>query len=180
MARGSLLWSLGFVLVGLSLVFARLRAFRLLRRIRFLLLTLVVLFAFFTPGEAVWPFLQRWGPSYEGVHLASLHGVRLVCVVMLVALLLENCSERALVAALLTLAAPLRCVGLSVERLAVRILLVLRYVEAPPVGGWRGLLGEQADSAAAESVAVDRRALALRDWLVLVAAGVALMIGAMW
>jgi hypothetical protein len=83
------------------------------------------------------------GPTLEGLELAALHGMRLAMAVSLVALLLEHCSETQLVRGLVALARPLAPLGLSPERLGVRMLLVLRYVETPPAGGWRQLLSEQ-------------------------------------
>jgi energy-coupling factor transporter transmembrane protein EcfT len=46
LARGPLLWGFGLVVVTLGLSFARQRSLRLVRRARFLLIVLVVLFAF--------------------------------------------------------------------------------------------------------------------------------------
>lgn len=57
-------------------VLARTRLLRLLRRVRVLLLAIVILFAWFTPGEA---FLHDWprlGPTREGLALAALHAAR--------------------------------------------------------------------------------------------------------
>lgn len=63
MARGPIEWGFGFVFVALSMSIARQRALRLLRRVRVLLAVLVILFAFFTPGEALLPFLGSAGPT---------------------------------------------------------------------------------------------------------------------
>ncbi len=72
-----------------ALALARARTLRLLRRVRVLLAAIVVLFAGFTPGEAVfihWPALS---PSREGLSLALTHASGLLAVVCCVALLLE-------------------------------------------------------------------------------------------
>lgn len=140
LARGPILWGLGFVVMAASALLARRRAWRLVRRIRVLLLVLLILFAFFTPGEALLPFLGGVSPTREGGVLAVLHCTQLLVVVLLVALLLELTDERSLVSGLMSLARPFAVTGLSVERMAVRMLLVFRYVEAPPPGGWRALL----------------------------------------
>ena len=87
----------GLVVVTLGLSFARQRSLRLVRRARFLLIVLVVLFAFFTPGEALVSALGQAGPTREGLMLAASHGVRLLSVLILVALLLETTDERTLV-----------------------------------------------------------------------------------
>jgi Cobalt transport protein. len=115
-------------------VLARTRLLRLLRRVRVLLLAIVILFAWFTPGEA---FLHDWprlGPTREGLALAALHAARLLAVVCAVAVLLERLSLQRLVGGLHALSRPLRVIGVPPERLALRLLLVLRYVEASPRG----------------------------------------------
>jgi len=169
-ARGSTLWGFGLLVAVLALCFGRSRAWRLLRRIRFLLAILIVLFAFFTPGEAIVPMLGRLGPTAEGAALAATHGLRLLVVVMLVALLLERMDERALVAGLMVLSRPLAGVGLPVERMAVRLLLVFRYLETPLPGGWKALLGESRGEAEdVTDLTVQFAALGWRDRLAIVA-----------
>ncbi len=146
---------------------ARQRALRLLRRVRVLLAVLVILFAFFTPGEALLPFPGSAGPTVEGLVMAATHVLRLVVVVTLVALLLEMVDERTLVSGLMGLAMPLAVFGLSVERLAVRTLLVFRYVESAPVGGWRTLISEESNGMPEEAVMVVFRPLRWFDRLVI-------------
>lgn len=146
-------------------VLARMRFLRLLRRVRVLLLAIAILFAWFTPGEAFVHELPRLGPTREGLALAMLHAGRLVAVVCAVAVLLERLSLQRLVGGLHALARPLRLIGVPPERLALRLLLVLRYVEASPRGHgraqWREWLlpegGEEDGSGAAEEVVVLNR-----------------------
>lgn len=173
LARGPLLGGFGLFIGAVALMFAARRSWALLRRIRYLLLVSVVLFAFFTPGELALPWLGPMSPSLEGLGLALTQGLRLVAVVLLVALLLEHTDERALVSGMLTLSRPLSLLGLSSLRLAVRLLLVFRYVENPSAGGWRGLLAEGAD--------VNEGGLALRHvalhWGDRVVIGVVVLLG---
>lgn len=108
---------------------ARPRLLRLLRRVRILLLAIVVLFAWFTPGEAAligWPALS---PTREGLLLAMEHVGRLVGVVCCVTLLLDVLTPNRLVGGVHALCRPLALIGVPPERLALRILLVLHYVE---------------------------------------------------
>lgn len=95
--------------------------------------------------------------------LAASHGVRLLSVLILVALLLETTDERTLVSGLMTLASPLGKFGFPVERLALRVLLVMAYVERPPEGGWRALLDGRADTPSGPGLRVRRQALAVPD-----------------
>ena len=158
-------------------VLARTRLPRLLRRVRVLLLAIVILFAWFTPGEA---FLHDWprlGPTREGLALAALHAARLLAVVCAVAVLLERLSLQRLVGGLHALSRPLRVIGVPPERLALRLLLVLRYVEASPRGHgraqWRDWLlpeldddkrdGGERDDGAEEVVVLIRERLGVLD-----------------
>ncbi len=153
----------------LGLGFARARTVRLLRRVRILLAAIFVLFAWFTPGEALlldWP---RLGPSREGSLLALEHAGRLVAIVCAVALLLERLPVERLVSGLYTLGRPLGLLGLSAERLALRLLLVLRYVDASPrasgAGHWKDWLQDDAGAIEATPVRLRRERFGWADAL---------------
>lgn len=150
--------------------FAPARFLRLLRRVRVLLIAIAILFAWFTPGEAFFHDWPRLGPTREGLALAVLHAARLVAVVCAVAVLLERLSLQRLVSGLHALSRPLRLIGVSPERLALRLLLVLRYVEASPRGHgrpqWRDWLmvgSDEEESGAEEVVVLDRERLGVLD-----------------
>lgn len=130
-----------------ALVSARARAARLLWRSRWLLLPLVVLFAFFTPGTLLLPALGAASPTLEGMDLALLHGLRLVVVVLAAALLLQHTSTDDLVAGIYGVMLPLRVFGIDNGRVAVRVMLVLRYLESPEtLKGWRRWLRPAAET----------------------------------
>lgn len=179
LARGPLLWGLGFVVLASALLFARHRARRLVRRVRILVLVLLVLFALFTPGEALLPYLGSMGPTQEGLFVALLHCLQLLIVVLLVAVLLEKTDDRMLVAGLMVLARPLGVLGLPVERLAVRVLLVFRYVESPPAGGWRALLVHQDEPLRAEGLRIRCMPFGWLDGLVIGGVVVSVLLGAL-
>ena len=173
LARGPLLWGFGLFIGALALAFAARRSRLLVRRIRYLLLVSLVLFAFFTPGELALPGLGPASPSVEGLRLAVAQGLRLLAVVMLAALLLEYTDEAALVSGMLILSRPLSLLGMPSERLAARLLLVFRYVEKSPAGGWKSLLAE--DVGLEEGgVALRHAALQWQDWMVI---GVVVLLG---
>jgi energy-coupling factor transporter transmembrane protein EcfT len=164
------------LICAMGLAPARMR--RLIRRIRLLLLAIVVLFAGFTPGEALlmqWPTLS---PSREGVLLALEHGGRLLAVVCCVAILLERLPTDRLISGLYALSRPLVVFGLSAERVAVRMLLVLRHVESQGERGWREWLGqgdETSSAGATEVLHLQREQLRARDLLAVLAVVVALL-----
>jgi energy-coupling factor transporter transmembrane protein EcfT len=140
---------------------------RLVRRIRFLLLAILILFAWMTPGQAFVPGWTTLGPTREGLLLAADHGLRLVGVAALVAILLGRGGRDFVVSGLYALMAPSRFLGLSRDRLAVRLLLVLRNAENPLAGGWRHWLDPDLLGAETLSLHVQRAGFRGRDWLVL-------------
>lgn len=156
------------------------RARRLLHRVRFLVLAIIVLFAAFTPGEAVFPAFPAISPSREGVLFAVEHGLRLVAIVLSVALLLETLPTSRLVGGLHALLRPFGPLGLPTERLAVRLMLVLHYVESARPGDWRRWLAE-GEGGHEERVAIvfGRESLGARDFgaIFLVAALAAIWLG---
>ena len=124
------------VIAGLLLALARARSrvLRLLRRVRVLMLAILILFGWFTPGEALLVQWPQWSPSREGLMLAVLHGGRLLVVVSAVALLLERLSLERLVGGFYSLCRPFSLIGLRASELALRLMLVLRFVDASPRG----------------------------------------------
>jgi hypothetical protein len=130
------------LLLVISLAYAHVHALRLLKRTRWLLLSIFLFFSWGTPGQALW---QDWpsGPTQEGVFHALYPLLRLSAAVMLVALLLRAWPPSALVSAFHALSGPLRWLGLDRDRMAVRLVLVLEYVQTRDVPNWRAaLLGE--------------------------------------
>lgn len=177
-------WSLGALAVAsltVALVCARAQCVRLLARIRVLLLAILVLFAWFTPGEAVLMDWPRASPSREGLLLALTHCSRLVALVCWVAILLGRMPVDRLVSGLYALARPCGVFGLSAERIALRLLLVLRYTstvrnDKRPWQDWRGYLNPPA-AADGEAVRLVREYLSFWDIILSVVACILL---ALW
>lgn len=101
---------------------------RALARLRYLWLSLAVLYLWFTPGQALWPELGAWSPTLQGVAQAAVRIAVLVLMVAAAQLLLRTTSTAQLVAALVWLTGPLRWLGLDRHRFALRLVLVLETV----------------------------------------------------
>lgn len=97
----------------------------MLRRMRWLFLSLLVIYLWFTPGP---PLLFPYGPSLEGIQAGLLRISSLAVLVMAVGLLLCTTSRAQLIAAIQWLAWPMRWLGLEADRLAVRTVLTLEAV----------------------------------------------------
>ena len=145
------------------------------RRARWLLLTLWLILAFNTPGEA---FLDlAWAPTHEGIAEANLQAARLLAILACLAWVYVRLGHDGMVAGLWGLLHPLRGVGLEVERLVVRLSLVLENLETPLAKGeWKRML------AASHAVVGGREILhlslipwALQDTLLVAVSAIGLM-----
>ena len=177
LAEGWQLAALTIASLTVALFGARAHCVRLLARIRMLLLAILVLFAWFTPGVAVFMDWPELSPSREGLLLALVHGARLTAVVCWVAILLARMPADRLVSGLYALLRPCAVFGVPAERLALRLLLVLRYVDEAREDGrngrnWRYWLDESAVHT--EPVRLGCERPGFRDAAVLVALGCAL------
>jgi energy-coupling factor transporter transmembrane protein EcfT len=134
----------GLVLLALLAVLGNLQSLRIfwqryLRRARFLLLTLWLIVAYNTPGEA-WQDLAL-APTYEGIAEANLQSLRLLVMLACLAALFAYLGRDGLVSALWGLLRPLQTLGADTARLVVRLTLVLDNLQSPPQpGAWRQML----------------------------------------
>jgi len=106
---------------------------RLLRRSRWLFLSIAVIYLWLTPGQPLLDALGGVSPTVQGAAAGAHRVATLIVIVVAVNALLASASIESLVAGLVALSAPLRHAGLAPERIAVRLGLTLRYaVESPP------------------------------------------------
>jgi energy-coupling factor transport system permease protein len=119
---------------GMMLLFAMLssphKLLQLLRRARWLMLTLLLIYAYSTPGQPLLSALGVISPSREGLLDGMLQLTRLLAALAGLAILLSRLHRSHLIAGLYTLFAPMQWLGMSRERLAVRLALTLQYGEA--------------------------------------------------
>ena len=163
-----------------ALIWARADWLRVVRRLRFIFLALLVLYAWQTPGTLMAPALAGFSPTWDGLRAVLEPGWRLLAVASVVALLLRGLSTEDWVSSLYVLALPFRICGLSPERFAVRLRLVLDYVGRRDLD-WRHCLEAASDDLSAmPAEAWSIRLPAWHDWLVLLAVLVVLAMGGMW
>jgi energy-coupling factor transport system permease protein len=154
----------------------------LLRRARWIAFSLLLIYAYATPGGALWNALGVLSPTREGLLDGALQLGRLLCALAGLAVLLTSLSLERLIGGLYSLAYPLRFVGLSRERFAVRLALTLEYAEAAmrdTAGDWRATIERslQTGGAGTAHIALRRQNYGMLD-AALLAAGVGLLIGA--
>jgi energy-coupling factor transport system permease protein len=117
-------------LIGIALKLSAVQLLRLLRRTRWILFSLLLIYAYTTPGAAVWTALGAASPTREGLLDGLLQLGRLLSVLSGLAILLELLPQAKLISGLYALFYPLQWFGLSRERIAVRLALTLEYAES--------------------------------------------------
>jgi hypothetical protein len=169
------LMALAFPTLALAIRYAGSDVLRLLRRARWLLLAIAVLFAFATPGERLPPPLGGLGLTVDGLMAGGEHLLRLVLLLATLAWLWRALGSDGLLSGLHCLLHPLGSVR---DRIVVRLVLALDYVERErPPGDWRAWLGDEPDNGPeGQMVRLPKAPLAAVDRLALLACGAALMV----
>jgi energy-coupling factor transporter transmembrane protein EcfT len=117
-------------LFALALKLCAKQLLSLIRRTRWILFSLLLIYAFTTPGTALLAQLGIMSPTREGLLDGLLQLGKLVSVLSGLAILLALLTQTQLISGLYSLAYPLRWFGLSRERIAVRLALTLEYAES--------------------------------------------------
>jgi len=180
MLDGYVLAVVAATVILLSLRICAVRFLYLLRRTRWILASLFVIFAYTSPGDAMWPQWGIFSPGAEGVEQGLLQLSRLLALLAALSILLSRLSQLQLIAGLYVMSRPLAMFGLSPERMAVRLALTLRYADSAmrqTAGTWReGLDGLLApEPVAAEIIELHVDGYSWRDWLVLATASAGLL-----
>ena len=102
---------------------------RVMLRMRWLFLSILIVYALTTPGEYVQPFPFDTAPTYEGLESGLLQVAKLLIALASLSVLFATSSQAQLMLGLYYLLLPLRWLGLNVERFTARLLLTLDYVE---------------------------------------------------
>lgn len=178
--NGYALTLLALMLIALSFKICAARFFLLLRRTRWILFSVFLIYAYTSPGDAVWPQLGAFSPVADGVVDGFIQLMRLVTVLAGLSILLTLLSQSQLIAGLYTLSRPLCLFGLPRERVAVRLALTLRYAESAmqdTASNWRVSIEHLLAPVpvAPGFIELHVTPFSRRDWLLLAAASVVLL-----
>jgi len=182
MALGPLLTAAGLILLG-AVAISRHKFNQLLRRTRWIMLSLLLIYAYSTPGQPLSDSLGMFGPSLEGLVDGVLQLTRLLAALAGLAILLDRLHRQQLIAGLYALFAPLQWMGLSRERLAVRLALTLHYAEVAMLrdtNSWqdslRSLLEQPGDTESRTSMELPLYRIMFSDVLLLGSAVLLLLV----
>jgi len=100
-----------------------------LLRMRWLFLSILLVYAFSTPGELVPIFPLSFAPTYDGLLQGAAQLARLLIALAMLNLLLHDSTKQDLIAGLYLCLLPFQYLGLNVSRFAARLMLTLHYVE---------------------------------------------------
>lgn len=157
-------WALGVELVSAprlyllavvsatAFVFAshRYTAWRLLYRSRWLMLVILLTYAYTLPGNPIWPAWGYWSPTEQGLSAGVQRAVRLGLIVIGLAVLLASTPRARMVYGLYVLLYPIQWLGIDRRAFAVRLGLTLEYIERHPPGRslqqWLALLKQPGHS----------------------------------
>lgn len=128
--NGQLLMLIAGLAILLSIRICALRFLILLRRTRWILLSVLLIYSYTSPGDALWPQLGAFSPIADGVADGMLQLLRLVTVLAGLSVLLTLLSQTQLIAGIYILSGPVTFLGFSRDRVAVRLALTLRYAES--------------------------------------------------
>lgn len=117
----------GGLVLSIAFLLSRHKLVQLVRRTRWIMFSLWLIYAYSTPGQAM--FDASFSPSREGLIDGGLQLMRLLAAIAGLAILLDRLHRQQLIAGLYALFAPLQWLGLSRERMAVRLALTLHYAE---------------------------------------------------
>jgi energy-coupling factor transport system permease protein len=175
------LLALSCVLLGVALKLCAEQLLRLLRRTRWIMFSLLLIYLYTTPGVAIWHQLGILSPTLEGLVDGLLQLGRLLSVLAGLAILLALLSQAQLISGLYTLAYPFRWLGMSRERIAVRLALTLQYAESAmsdTAGDWRTTIRDAIRPSVTGATHIELRlqALGIID-VFLIAASMTMLIG---
>lgn len=102
---------------------------KLLKRAKWLLIAMIVIYALTTPGEYIKSCSLALAPTYEGLYHGFEQAIRLLIMLAGLAILNAITTREELIAGFYMILKPLKYFKLAPERFAARLWLTLYYVE---------------------------------------------------
>ena len=101
----------------------------MMKRMRWLFLSIVFIYAYSTPGRYLsnWPL--EFSPTYEGIQQGLNQILRISLVIAGIAILMASSTREVLMVGMYCLLRPLKLLNLSAERFTARLYLTLHYMD---------------------------------------------------
>ena len=124
--------ALGFTIVVSVILFKRLQSLelsiRIIRRMRWLFLSILVVYLWFTPGKPLVSSVHPMMPTVEGMQMGLLRVFSLILIVLAVNYFVSAIARNKLVEAIMWLLYPINWFGIDHKQIALRIALVLELI----------------------------------------------------
>ena len=121
--------ALGFVLVLSVILYRRLQSIelstRIIKRMRWLFLSILIVYLWFTPGEPLLPIESDFMPTLQGLQTGLLRVFSLILIIFAVNYFISTIARHRLVQAIIWLLYPLNWIAIDTRQLALRIALTL-------------------------------------------------------
>lgn len=102
---------------------------KVLGRMRWLWLSILLIYTFTTPGEYIANIDATILPTYEGLQAGVVQIAKLCSALAMLNLLFSTSNKEQLLAALFYILSPLKWLGFNIERFSARLFLTLEYVK---------------------------------------------------
>lgn len=108
---------------------ARSSFLRVVKRMKWLFISIFIIYAFSTPGEYIQYLPANVAPTFEGCFLGVVQIAKLLIALAVLSILFTTSSKEQLMIGLHLLLSPLNLLGLNTNKFTARLLLTLDYVE---------------------------------------------------
>ena len=125
----SMIWFVCILAVALALNLHCIKFLRVIKRMRWLFISIFVIYAFGTPGQYIQYFPTSYASTIEGCSLGALQIAKLLIALASLNVFFSTSSKEDLMVGLYLLLSPLKLAKLNVARFTARLLLTLDYVE---------------------------------------------------
>lgn len=123
------IWAMCMMLCGYAIWLDHVIFLRVVKRMKWLFLSIFVIYAFGTPGEYIQNIPTAIALTKEGCVLGALHIAKLLIALATLGILFSTSSKEQLMNGLHLLLSPLNLLGINTNRFTARLLLTLDYVE---------------------------------------------------
>jgi len=124
--------AIGFLIVLSIILVRRLQSLelsiRVIKRMRWLFLSILFVYLWFTPGKPLFTSMHSLFPTIEGMQTGLLRIFSLVLIILAVNYFVSTIARNKLVGAIVWLLYPLNWIGVDHKRIALRIALVLELI----------------------------------------------------